>query len=233
MIHIAIVEDSPSDAKQMRDFIEHWKDAEGEDVVISEYHCACDILTEFSGQYDIIFMDIMLPDKSGMDAAKSIRSMDSSVLLVFTTSMKQYAINGYEVEALDFVLKPIHYSRFERLMKKCMNRLSRKAEHVVLRVPGTTYSIEVDDIAYAESSGHSVIFHLLNGQSIQKRMTLGETEEQLPAAQFARCGVSFLVNLKYVRYIEGEYVTVNDTKLKITRSKSREFRKAFVEFYSK
>lgn len=232
MVKIAIVEDSLSDANRMQEYLERWRASEGEEIQVSIYQRAWDFLSSFNGQFDIIFLDIMLPDKNGVDTAKCIRKVDESVIIVFTTNMKQYAINGYEVNALDFVLKPIRYNRFVLLMKKCVSRIQRDANRIQFRVPGTTYSIDVDDIVFVESNGHSVIYNLRNGQTIKKRATLGEVEKQLPVEQFARCSVSFLINLKYVDSIEGEFVIVNDTKLKLTRSKNREFRKAFVGYYS-
>lgn len=232
MIHIAVVEDSLQDAQRMGEYLSQWESSEGEAVQVSTYSCAWEFLSAFKSQFDIIFLDIMLPDKNGVDVAKTIRKTDDSVIIVFTTNMKQYAINGYEVNALDFVLKPIRYNRFLLLMKKCLSRIQRDSSRVTFRVPGTTYNIDVDDIVFVESSGHSVIYNLRSGQTIRKRATLGEVEKLLPAAQFSRCSVSFLINLKYVKSIEGEYVVVNDMQIKMTRSKSRDFRKAFVGYYS-
>lgn len=233
MISIAVVEDSLPDAERMKDYIEQWGKTGTEDVQVSTYNCAWDFLNIFKGQFDIILLDIMLPDKNGVDTAKLIRKEDDTVIIVFTTNMKQYAINGYEVNALDFVLKPISYNRFTLLMKKCMARLQRNTNRIVFRVPGSTYSIAADDILYVESSGHLVIYYLRDRQTIKKRTTLGEVEKLLPTTQFSRCGVSYLINLKYVKSIEGDFVVVNDARLKLTRSKNREFRKAFVNYYSR
>ena len=232
MISIAIVEDSLSDAQRMREHLEKWAKAEGEEVQIFEYSYARDFLTAYKGQFHIIFLDIMLPDRTGLETAKSIRKMDESVIIVFTTSMKQYAINGYEVDALDFMLKPVGYNRCALVMKKCMTRIQRNTDSIVFHVPGSTYNIDVNEIVYVESCCHSVTYNMRNGQTIKKRTTLNEVEKLLPESQFSRCSVSFLVNLKYVKGIEGEYAVVNDTRIKLTRSKSRDFRKAFVAYYS-
>lgn len=131
MVKIAIVEDSLSDANRMQEYLERWRASEGEEIQVSIFQRAWDFLSSFNGQFDIIFLDIMLPDKNGVDTAKCIRKVDESVIIVFTTNMKQYAINGYEVNALDFVLKPIRYNRFELLMKKCISRIQRDSNRVI------------------------------------------------------------------------------------------------------
>ena len=233
MLNIAIVEDSLPDVEQINAHINQWGKKEFEEVEVATYNDARSFLGFFNGQFDIIFLDIMLPDKNGLDVAKSIRKKDETVVIVFTTNMKQYAINGYEVNALDFILKPVNYNRLALLLKKCIARIRQTSKNIVLRVPGNVYNIDVDYIVFVESRGHSVIYHMKCGQTIKKRMTLREAEQQLPAMQFSRCSVSYLINLKYVRCIEGEDVIVDDKKIKLTRSKSREFRKSFVEYYSK
>lgn len=233
MLNIAIVEDSVPDLERMEEYIRQWNSAEGKDVAIKTYTRAWDFLNDFRNQFQLILLDIMLPDKNGIDVAKIIRKADENVTIVFTTSMKQYAINGYEVSALDFLLKPITCNRFMLMMKKAETRINRETEQVVVRIPGSTLKLDVDSILYVESEGHSVIFHFREGEDIKKRMTLGDVEKLLPAIQFSRCAVSYLVNLKYVKSIDGEYVVVNDTRLKLTRSKSRDFRKAFVAYYSR
>lgn len=233
MLNIAIVEDSLPDLERMDTYIKQWKDAENEHVSVTRYTRAWDFLNEFKGQFHLILLDIMLPDKNGVDTAKCIRQTDQNVVIVFTTSMKQYAINGYEVDALDFILKPISYGRFALMMKKAMIRAARATEQVLVRIPGSTLKMDVDSILYVESEGHSVIFHMSDDQDIKKRMSLSDVEKLLPEIQFSRCAVSYLINLKYVKRIEGDFVLVDNAKVKMTRSKNREFRKAFVSYYSR
>lgn len=162
MFNIAIVEDALSDAERMKGHIEKWGSAEGEDAQVSVYNCSRDFVAYFKSQYDIIFLDIMLPDRTGIETAKLIRKKDEAVIIVFTTSMKQYAINGYEVNALDFILKPVGYNRFAALMRKCRARVQYNTNNIVCRVPGSTYNINVDDIVYIESRGHMVICHRIH-----------------------------------------------------------------------
>lgn len=233
MLTIAIVEDSSYDAEQLQNYIETWKEMIDEGVQVSVYNCALDFLSAFKGQFDVVFLDIMLPDKDGVSIAKAIRKIDPYVILVFTTSMRQYAINGYEVEALDFMLKPISYPRFTMLMKKCMVRHKARMEKgIVLKIPGTTYRVNVEDICYVEVQIHDVIYNLSSGDKIRQRATMSDVEKILPDSQFSRCSISHLVNLRHVEKISGEYVVVNREELKITRSKNKEFRAALSRYYS-
>lgn len=235
MINIAIVEDTESDSDMLVFYLNQWGESIGEQLYISTYCCALDFLTNLKNQFDLIFLDIKMPDKNGIDVAKTIRKNDDNVIIVFTTTMKQYALNGYEVDALDFILKPISYERFCALMRKCLGRLAKNktdSKFIAIHVPDGTFQIDINSIVFVESLGHNVIYHLVNGQTLKKRSTLNEEEKQLPEIQFARCNVSYLVNLKFVQKIEGEYVKIYGGALKITRSRNSEFRKAFVNYFS-
>lgn len=235
MINIAIVEDVKADSNMLVSHLEKWSRDVDEQLCITVYGCALDFLVAYKSQFDIIFLDIGMPDKNGVDIAKTIRKSDSKVIIVFTTTMKQYAINGYEVNALDFVQKPIVYERFLFSMQKCFECLKadiNNSKFITIQIPENTFQIDINSIVYIESFGHNIKYHLVNGQTIKKRATLCEAEKKLPEKQFARCGVSYLVNLRYVKKIEGDYIKVYGTELKITRSKSAEFRKAFVNYFS-
>ena len=234
MLTIAIVEDSARDAARIIEYIDRWRSEEETETQVSTFVSSTDFLIAFQGQFDIVFLDIMLPDKNGVDTAKIIRETDSGTVIIFTTNMMQYAINGYEVDALDFILKPVLYTRFALSMKKAVARLElRRDDRLVLRIPGITYRVNISDICYVEVKDHYVYYNLLDGQSIRRRGTMTEAENSLPRDGFARCSVSYLINLRHVDRIDKEYVTVNGIPFKITRGQNKEFRNALVRYYAK
>lgn len=234
MIKIAIVEDSVRDAEQLKAFVNRWKDEKEAIVDVDVFKCALDYMENIKNAYDIVFLDIMLPDKNGVYIAKAIRKVDTVAIIVFTTNMAQYAINGYEVDAIDFILKPIAYARFAMLMNKCRARIeAMSGKHIVCRIPGSTYCLNVSDICYVEVRGHNILIYLLNNKVIEQRSTLYEIEQLLPMDRFARCSVSYLVNLQYVDRINGDFVMVNGMSLKMTRSKNKTFREKLVNYHSR
>lgn len=124
MINIAMVEDSDSDAKVLTSYLGSYFGGEGIEYQISRYENSESFLAECKSGFDIVFMDIELPDGNGMDAAKKFRSIDEDAMIMFVTNMAQFAVNGYEVDAFDFIVKPVKYAAFVMKMNRAIRRLS-------------------------------------------------------------------------------------------------------------
>ena len=112
MFRIGIAEDDPSFQKTISEYIERYKKETNIDIQASFFQDGNDLVFKYEPIYDVLLLDIVMPKMKGMDAAREIRKRDQRVLIIFITNMAQYAINGYEVGALDFVLKPIKYFSF-------------------------------------------------------------------------------------------------------------------------
>ena len=125
MFRIAIVEDDERYRAQLERYIHRYEEESGEQFNICHFSDGDEIVDNYAGNYDIILLDIEMRRLSGMGAARIIRSLDQEVLLIFITNMAQYAIQGYEVEAMDYVLKPIRYFAFSQEMEKAVKRLKR------------------------------------------------------------------------------------------------------------
>lgn len=120
MIEIAIVEDEENYRNILQEYLQKYEQEYGEQIHLSVYTDGDEITENYSAKYDIIFMDIEMQFMDGMTAARKIREADKGVIIIFITNMAQYAIQGYEVDALDYVLKPIAYFAFS---KKLSGRL--------------------------------------------------------------------------------------------------------------
>ena len=114
MIKIAIVEDEAMYAKQLEEFLHQYEAENHEAFDITIYSDGDQIVNKYKSQFDIILMDVEMKFMDGMSAAEEIRKMDSEVVIIFITNMAQYAIRGYAVDALDYVLKPVSYLRSPR-----------------------------------------------------------------------------------------------------------------------
>ncbi len=153
-------------------------------------------LEPYAGDYDLIFMDIQMPYMNGMDAAHKLREIDQNVALIFVTSLGQYAINGYEVRALDFILKPIGYFDFVLKMSRAMQMLPEKTSAVIMvNTTAGVVKLIPNDLAYAESSGHHVIYHMKDGKTYEQYASLKSVEKELADFSFARMNSCYLVNL--------------------------------------
>ena len=120
MFRIGIAEDDPSFQKTISEYIERYKKETNIDIQASFFQDGNELVFKYEPIYDVLLLDIEMPKMNGIDAAREIRKRDQRVLIIFITNMAQYAINGYEVGALDFVLKPIKYFSFSMKLEKAL-----------------------------------------------------------------------------------------------------------------
>ena len=126
MVRIAIVEDEKEYQDILLSYIERYQTEYFADLTTTVYADGMDLVDEYHGGYDILLMDIKMKHLDGMKAARKIRSIDQAVVIIFITTMAQYAVAGYEVDALDFVLKPVDYARFEPKLTKAIGLVEKQ-----------------------------------------------------------------------------------------------------------
>ena len=112
MLRVAIAEDNPKDRERLQSFLKQYETEKNTQIEIAEYTDGSKLLEQYRPCYDVIFLDVEMPEMDGMKAAEKIREMDEEVILIFITNMAKYAIRGYQVQALDYVLKPVKYEAF-------------------------------------------------------------------------------------------------------------------------
>ena len=125
MIHIAVVEDEKLFAEQILNFIRKYEKENNRQIKVTAYSDGEDIVEDYKGEYDIILMDIQMRFMDGMTAAEKIRSLDDEVIIMFITNMIQYAVRGYEVDAMDYVVKPVEYFSFSQKLDKAIARIRK------------------------------------------------------------------------------------------------------------
>lgn len=230
MFRIAIVEDNGDSAKTLMDYIEQYKSENDESFDVKWFQDGEDIVTDYVPVYDIIFMDIEMEYMDGMRAAEEIRRVDKDVILIFVTNMAQYAIKGYAVDALDYLLKPLPYFAFSQQMKRSLERLKKRSQNFLI-LPFASGAVKLDyaDIIYIESFRHDMIFHT-RGEQLVYSGTMKELEKKLENAGFFRCNNCYLVNLLYVKSITGNFAMVDKYELAISRSRKKAFMEALTEY---
>ena len=231
VFRIAVVEDNKEASELLCSFIsEYEKTAEDISFNINCFSDALAFLDEFSGNYDFIFMDIELPHMDGMEAVKRIRKKDEKVIVIFVTNMAQYAIKGYEVNALDFIVKPVRYENFAMKMDRAISKhKTTQDKEIWITERNNKRRLRASDIKYVEVAHHCCIYHTLEGDYTTYDQ-LYNVCEALKDAPFALCNRCFLVNLKHVTAIEELTVTVAGEKLQISRNKKKSFLLSLNEF---
>ena len=176
MIHIAVVEDEKLFAQQILDFIRKYEKDHNRQIKVTVYTDGEDIVEDYNGEYDIILMDIQMKFMDGMTAAEEIRSLDDEVIIMFITNMIQYAVRGYEVDAMDYVVKPVEYFSFSQKLDKAIGRIRKKKEvYITIPTENGVKKLDVSRVFYIESQGHNAIFFTDRGE-ITSRASLKELE---------------------------------------------------------
>ncbi|CUQ52405.1 MULTISPECIES: LytR/AlgR family response regulator transcription factor [Hungatella] len=234
MIHIAIVEDEDIWADRITLFIQQYKREYQEHFQILRYRDGYEIADNYPLDLDIIFMDIEMKMMDGIAAAETIRKMDERVIIVFVTNMVQYAIKGYGVDALDYILKPISYIPFSETLKKAIRSLQKNKEvFITVKFRDGVLKICSSHILWIESQGHRLTFHTVEGDYGTTVYSMKEVEEKLRPEGFCRCNSGNLVNLSQVQGTKNGHVQIGDAQLLISRGKKVEFMKALVSFMTK
>lgn len=226
---VTIVEDNDNEAERLNEFFMQYQNERDVAFDIIRYSTAEAFLERSAGLLDLVMMDVMLPGMNGMDAATQLRMFDPAVTLIFVTNMAQYAVKGYEVDAFDFIVKPVRYPHFVMKMDRFLKKLIRKEDkYIALRLSDRMMRVSISDILYVEVRAHSLLYHTESGVYTVYG-TMKKEEEKLAAESFARCNNCYLVNLAKVQSIDGYDVNVAGELLKISRSK----RKLFLEQLNK
>ena len=203
MIRIGIVEDDQASIDMLLSHLDRFQREHAERFHIGAFSDGRDVLHEYRPDWDILLLDIQMEHVDGMTAARRIREVDKEVLILFVTASPHYAISGYEVDALSYLLKPVKYALFEQELLRCLSRLRlRERRHMLFTdADGAHRRIDVADIVFIESARHRVVIHTLDDTHIVVT-TLKALEAELSSDHFFRSNSGFLLNLRHVTGVE-------------------------------
>lgn len=230
MFKVAIIEDEEKWIEQFRGYIGRYGQECGEAFRMEVFTNGMDFISDYQGGFDLVLMDITMPHMNGLEAARRLRKVDEQVCLIFITTMAQYAIKGYEVNAFDFLVKPVSYDLFKIKLDKVRSYLKRnKSASFAVRGVGAVRMVQLADIKYVESVKHYLFFHTA-GEELKMRGTLGEIKPLFKANGFAEINRSLLVNLAYVEGYTLSEITVGGEALPLSRVYKAEFLDALTSF---
>jgi len=230
MVKIAVVEDSPVYLDKLMDYLGRYKEEYRTEIKAVPFSDGALFLVDYRAEYDIILMDIEMPLTDGMTTAEEIRKVDTEVVIIFITNSPHYAIRGYAVEALDYVLKPVNYFAFSQCLNRALARMkNRAAKYITITVNRNIMKLNAADIHYIESKGHTLIFHAADGD-FKTQGTLRETEKQLEGHGFSRGNNFYLINLRYVDGVQDGCAIVAGEKLLLSRPRKNAFMESLAKY---
>lgn len=230
MLRIAVVEDDKTYAAQLKEYLVRYGTEKNQKISVALFPDGEDIVTDYSAEFDIILMDVEMTFMDGMTTAERIREKDNEVVIIFITNMPQYAIQGYKVDALDYVLKPISYFAFSQRIDRALTRVKKKeATYITVAQKGGKKKLNVDKICYVEVRDHDLIYHSTKGDIVTKS-SMKEAENTLGGTKFFRCNRCYLVNLEYVEDFRGNDVTVASDVIQVSRARKKAFMDALNDY---
>ena len=184
-----------------------------------------------------------MPQMSGMELAEKIRETDQDVILIFCTNLQQFALNGYSVGALGFIVKPIQWYSFHMYLTRALKALQKRAgqkvtpPHIVVKDGTVTRLLDAAEIAYVEVRQHDLLYNLCSGDGktevIKNRGSMQEIAAQLTPYGFVRCSASYLVNLRCITAVSRMNVYIGGAALPIGRTYKDAFTEAFSRYMAK
>lgn len=238
MYFIALCDDDERELDKIEDFLAAYQESkETDEYRIDRFRSAEELLERIAKKEyapDLLLLDIFMSGKSGIEAAVELRKQECKTFIVFLTTSKEYALEAYGVDALQYLVKPLEKERFFHAMDIVLKQMKKAGEdQIMIKVAGGGIrQMKPDDIVYCESQKNYQMLYL-NSEECRVRMTARELWEMLePFAQFSRCGRSYILNLNHVMSVEREEILMdNECRIYIPRNVSAEFKKVYFSYY--
>lgn len=230
VLKLAIAEDDPKCAADLRSFVERYCQEHDLELQLQMFPDGMELVENYQPVWDVLLLDIEMPHLDGMKAAERIRVVDPAVLIIFITYMGKFAIRGYEVSALDFVLKPVNYSKLAMRLRHVEEIVRRREDRFLLvSENGGLFRVLTADIRYIEVANRHIHIHTVERVYITNG-TLANLEQTLEGQPFARCSHSYLVNLRHVTSVQRDAVLVEGETVPLSRSKQKAFLQALSDY---
>ncbi len=228
MLRVCIVEDEPECVEALKRMLRQF--LQGEPCSVRVFGDGMNFVSDYTPEYDVVFMDIEMPYLNGMKAARKMRKLDAEVQLVFVTHLAKYALQGYEVDAAGYLLKPLEYFSFANQMKRILAKRQQGREgELYIKSPAGVVRIDLAKLKYVEVIDHFLIYHTAEGD-YKAYGQLQKLEQELPPQHFFRVNKSYIVNFRYVDKMVKESIVIDKAEILISRSKLKPCRAAFNEY---
>ena len=222
MLRCIIVDDESGAVEILARYVERTPELE----LVRTFRDSIEALTFLAGHdVDLIFLDIDMPNLDGMHLSELIR--DKDIQVVFCTAYSEYAVESYEKDAIDYLLKPISYERFLKAVQKALKARAEQAKpepngKVFIKSGPRIHQVNTGEVLYLEKKGHYVVFHTTE-RELLSRMNMSDLMNALPSDSFMRIHRSFVVAMNKIDTIEKNMVVIKGKKIPIGESYRADF----------
>lgn len=244
MYLIALCDDEPAELEKTEKLLSDYeREHPGLDLMIRCFENTDELLClvrEEDYLPDIIFMDIYMPDEQknsypmGIEAAKELRNMNYKGNLVFLTTSKEYALEAFDVDALQYIVKPVSKDKLFSVLDSLLKDIDEeRKKYILLKIEGKLVRVALNDIVYCEAQGKTQYLYLANGTRCILRMTMAELYDQLSQYQeFVRIGIAFIVNLGYIGSLNAKEICMDNGKMiYLPRGTYKGLRERYFSYY--
>ncbi len=228
-----MIEDEKVHRDLMLSYLEKWSGEQGREEEIYPFETAESFWFAYEEDrcFDILFVDIQMPGMNGMELAKRIREKDKDVVIVFTTGVTDYLEEGYEVEALHYLVKPLNEEKVRLCLEKAKNR-RQSFSYLTLHTEEETLKVSEESVNYAEARGHGCILGMAGEGELAVKESLSELESLLGGRGFVKCHRSYLCRIGNIHHIGKEEITFDDGQcVPVSRRLYNEVNRKFIEYF--
>lgn len=224
MIKFEICDDEPIMVQEISNHLaKYMKERQIASYCVNRFLNGNTLLLLEAGNLDLIFLDIQMEAPDGMETAKILRQQRSHSLLIFVTILKEYVFSAFEVEAFDYLVKPLDGDRFRQTMDRALRFMKRVAQKTIIVQRGNSCEvISLAEIVYCEVIGRKIYIHKNDGTIINYYNRLEDLEHQVDG-RFFKCHRSYLVNLDYVQGCQtGQVILPRAEAIPVSRLREKE-----------
>lgn len=230
-MHIAICDDIKSDCELIKKYTELYCNSHSLSSELSIFENGEALLDSFHKKpYDIVFLDIYMCGKNGIETARVIRNAGFKCMIIFTTSSPDHALESFEVEAVHYLVKPIGYEQVEKALDRCKHLFAISDKYIEVVSNRIPVRVPLKYIIFAEVFSNVTILHTVSGE-IKTYMTLDELTHILIDEEFLRCHRSFIVNMDFIAGMENSnFIMKSNHRIPIRRQDKQQMKQCYANY---
>ena len=230
-MNIGICDDLCSDLALLEEYILLYMNTHNIDCTISKFENGDNLLADLKyNQYDILFLDIYMQGKNGIEIARTIRAAGLECIIIFTTASPDYALDGFEVGAVHYLIKPLNYENVESGLARCNQIFAQSRQYIEVKSRRTIFRILLKDLIFAEVYSNTLLIHTVSTE-VKTYVSLDEFMKLLPAENFLRCHRSYVVNMNFIAsQDDSDFVLKNGVRIPIPKKDRQLMRQKYSDY---